>query len=126
MPSKRVIASKWTPGINQPDEGARVKMTPMRKPRMPVTWARVRWWVLMACLEIFLEICSWQLPVKSGFTGEQYDRFRLGMSLAEVTQTLRVPPASKMRAGVHYDLITQTWQSKRVAYAEMPLALFRP
>jgi hypothetical protein len=59
---------------------------------MQVPLPRVRWkWLLVACLAAAVAVIGWwQLSVRpSGrFTREQYDRIRLGMTPAEVSEII--------------------------------------
>ena len=55
-----------------------------------------RWWLILACLACVV-IVWWQLAATRGggkFTRAQFDAIRIGMPVAEVTQTLGAPSLS--------------------------------
>jgi hypothetical protein len=84
---------------------------------MKLKLPRRRWLLLIACLAaVAIAVIGW--PRTSGrFTREQYERVRIGMSLAEVEQTLGVPPG-------YYGLPTEPWDRLELAESESP-AVYR-
>jgi hypothetical protein len=60
---------------------------------MKLKLPRYRWWLLIACLAVAIGVIWWQLSDHRGrFTREQYDRIRLGMTPAEISQIMGCPP----------------------------------
>jgi hypothetical protein len=57
-------------------------------------WTRYGWWLLLLCVALAALIVHRLSP---RFTREQYDRIRLGMTPAEVSQSMDSPPSEVER-----------------------------
>jgi hypothetical protein len=81
---------------------------PKEKPYTTSFIRRYRWWLLIVCLATGGVIGCWQLSVQSRFTRAQYDRIQLGMTPAEVSQSMGSPTSNEPLFNQHFMQFLQT------------------
>ena len=77
---------------------------------MKLKLPRRRWLLLIACLAVAIAVIGWlQLSGPRGrFTREQYDRIRLGMTRAEVSQIMGpASPAHGIKMGGPHEIVAE-------------------